>query len=173
MTTNNQIVLAEKTISLSPAQFNGAVTDKFTLTGVRQFVAAQAGIVLPKGTKDNPGPTFKVVKEQVTEALVASGKTVAEAQLAIKNWQKVYDKGRSDYKVVGKQLASLCVADPNISITSRPVFGRNGFIGMNHASRLDRSKNSATKVATLEATIAKLEAQLAAKTLPATASVVS
>lgn len=154
---DKQIVVGGKTLSLTPSAFNGAVKDTWSLTGVRVFVAEKVGITLPVTPKGEKGISFADVKKLAVKHLVSQGKTDEQANALIKQYGKDYDESRGQFKTVSKQIMALAVADDRMTHQAKPVFGKNGFIGVNVRSRIDRSVgNSAGK----DATIAKLQAQL-------------
>lgn len=80
------------------------INAKGALMGARHFIAAKAGITLPKVEKGQKGPSMKDVKAMV----LAKGHTEAE----IKVWNGEYDAGRAEFYRKSGQLTALLAQDP-------------------------------------------------------------
>lgn len=161
---NKQLVIGGKTLSLTPSAFGGAVKDTWSLTGVRVYLANKVGITLPETQKGQKGISYAEVKKLAVAHLVAQGKTVEQAEVIVKQHGKDYDGNRSQFKTVSKQIMALAVADDRMAHQCKPVFGKNGFIGINTRSRIDRSTSQSkdSKIASLEAELNSLRALLPA-----------
>lgn len=155
---SQSLVVAGKPLSIGT--FNGAITDKQTLVGARNYIATKGGVIIEKGTKDNPGPTMKEVKELVK----LQGFTDAD----IKAWSKEYDKARSEYYTQSGLVNGLLAADPTLRKAVKLSRNKDGVvIGAVTTYRRERGVN-----ATLQAKVEELTKALAAATakLPAPAT---
>lgn len=152
------LTIGGQTIAMTALTGGGVLNERNALMGVRHYVAAKAGIPLPKVAKGEKGLTFKEVKA------LALAKGITEAQLKV--WGTEYDAGRSGYYGVSNQLAALAAADPNMRSEFRPTFAKDGtFTGGNAKFRIE--KRSGSRVDALLAKIASLEARLATPALVA------
>jgi hypothetical protein len=133
----------------------GALSDKGTLIGARFFIAAKAGITLPKVSKGNPGPTMKEVKAMI----VAKGHTEAQ----IKAWNGEYDVARTEFYRQSGQLTALLAQDPTYRKSVKINTNAKGaVIGATTTFRRERVA-APSVVAQLQAQVAALTAQLSAK----------
>lgn len=155
---SKQIVLGSHTVAL--ADFGGAADASGKLVGARQFIAARFGITLPKVAKGAKGPTMKEVKAKI----VALGKTEAE----IKAVSKEYDAERSAFYSQSALFNGQMAADPTLRKSVRlSISKKTGeCIGATTTYRKEKSAGAlnaaATKIAQLEAQIARLTAALPA-----------
>lgn len=156
MNTSKSLVISGQQVAIS---LGAAVNAKGGLIGARHFVAAKAGITLPKVAKGEKGPSMKEVKAMV----IASGKTDAE----IKAWFVEYDIARAEFYRQSGQLTAMLAQDPtyrkSVRISTNP---KGEVIGATTTFRRERSAAKSDVVAALQAQVAALQLALGAKQLP-------
>lgn len=134
----------------------GALSDKGTLIGARHFIAAKAGLTLPKVAKGETGITMKELKAKI----VAGGKHTAAD---IKLWNGEYDVARTEFYRQSGQITALLAQDPTYRKSVRINTNAKGaVIGATTTFRRERVA-APSVVAQLQATVASLTAALAAK----------
>lgn len=134
-----------------------------SLLGFRRYLAAKHGIA----TEQKDGKlTFSEIEGKTTKEvkamIVAAGGT--DAQIKVSNGE--YDAGRTAFYDFSTKATALIGADSTLRKDVRMVNGKKGLIGFNVKARyVKASTGSSSKVAELEAKVARLTALLGEQAL--------
>lgn len=171
---NTQIVkVGDHQIIATGKAYENMLTKSGRLMSPRIFIAQAGSLTVTQNEKrevfieGKPEQTTKDVR-----AMIVAKHGEEKGKALIKTANEKYDEGRSAFYVDGAKICALVGADATLRKVAVPVFNKKGVaLGVNISARYERGKNasSASKIANLEATVAKLTAALGTKALEAQA----
>jgi hypothetical protein len=154
--------MVENTNALAVVNGEGKLTAINSPVSCKDYIAAKLGLTLPKSTKDNPFTT----KDAVELALTKPGVTKER----IKELRKAHKAEVTQHYASSAVFMAAVSADPRFRKNARTSKDKDGNVnGWNFTVRKERSVSvgAASKIAQLEAVIAKLTAALALPAAPA------